>query len=301
LVAGFVGRAAVVIVCVGDLLIDIVCTLRQPLRRGTDAFSSNAFRRGGSAANVAAIAGWLGGHARFVGAVGDDEVGRDLTAALRHLNVEVCAPTIVGAASGSAVVLVEPDGERTMAPDKGASAALVNPQRSWLNGAIVLHVPLYAFGVEPLATTAQTLIAWAHEVGVAVSIDLSSLALLEDLGSTRVNELARLLHPQVVFANEQEAPAAGLFRDAGVFIEKRGADPVCVSVDGQLIEIAVPSIGTIANSTGAGDAFAAGVLSQWQPGCAVEARVHEGIRAAAAVLTGGAAAFAFAPTTGRTS
>ena len=78
---------------------------------------------------------------RFVGRVGDDEAGRLLTAELAAAGVDVRVQR--GGATGTIVVLVTPDGERTMFPDRGASAALVHIDTSWLERTAVLHVPAY--------------------------------------------------------------------------------------------------------------------------------------------------------------
>ncbi len=271
------------IVSVGDLLVDAVCWLQQPLRRGTDAFSSTSFHRGGSAANVAHFVATLGSPIRFVGAVGDDLLGRSLVDELRVVGVEVCAPIIAGRSTGTVIVLVEPDGERTMVPDRGASAELCNPDPTWLDGATVLHVPLYAFGIEPLATTAKTLIEWAHQREIIVSIDMSSVALIDQLGPTMIDALAQLLQPSIVFANADESKVSGAFASVPCFVEKRGPDPVRCFVDGTLVEeITVPTLPSVRDTTGAGDAFAAGFLVQrnrdWSPRSCAEAGIAVAVR-----------------------
>jgi sugar/nucleoside kinase (ribokinase family) len=274
-----------VIVSVGDLLVDVVCTLRDPLRRGTDAFSTNTFRQGGSAANVAVAAARGGGIVRFVGGLGCDAFADFLTSELLDAGVEVCAPRYSMATTGTVVVLVEPDGERTMAPDRGASGLLAPADRAWLAGASVLHIPLYAFEVEPLAASALSLAAWAHQAGIAVSIDLSAISLLENLGPDRVDALAAALEPDVVFANEDESRAAGAFARAALFVEKNGPDPVRIFSAGSLLDtVAVPTIGEVDDTTGAGDAFAAGYLCAFERGHGHVACVENGSMFAARLL-----------------
>ncbi len=273
------------IVCVGDLLVDVVCTLRDPLRRGTDAFSSNTFRQGGSAANVAVVAGGVGASARFVGGLGDDVFADFLIRELVAAGVEVCAPRYPASTTGTVIVLVEPDGERTMAPDRGASGLLAPPDRAWLADASVVHIPLYAFEVEPLATTALTLSAWAREAGIAVSVDLSAVSLLEKLGSDRVDALAAALQPDVVFANSDESTAAGAFLQAQTFVEKNGPDPVRLFSGGLLVAtVPVPLIGEVQDTTGAGDAFAAGYLCAVALGLSAVGCVENGSLLAAGLL-----------------
>lgn len=273
------------IVCVGDLLVDVVCTLRDPLRRGTDAFATNVFRQGGSAANVAAAAARLGTPVRFVGAVGADPFAQYLVDDLTAQGVEVCAPVMMHVTTGTVVVLVEPDGERTMVPDRGASAHLGPADRGWLTGASVLHIPLYAFEVGPLSDTALTLVSWAHQSDVTVSIDLSAVSLLEKLGPDGLAGLASALVPDIVFANHDESAVAGAFRTAPVFIEKNGAGPVNCFAGGSLIAtVAVPPIGSVPDTTGAGDAFAAGFLSAHLGSAGVAECAARGSDAAAQIL-----------------
>lgn len=274
------------IVSIGDLLLDVVCTLRDPLRRGTDAFSTNTFRQGGSAANVAVAAARGGALVRFVGGLGDDTFADFLTGQMVDAGVEVCAPRYSVAPTGTVIVLVEPDGERTMAPDRGASGLLAPPDRGWLADASVVHIPLYAFEVEPLATTVLSLAAWAHEAGIAVSIDLSAVSLLENLGAERVDALAAALRPDVVFANQDESRAAGAFAQAKVFVEKNGPDPVRLFLGGVLFStVAVPSIGEVQDTTGAGDAFAAGYLCALEQWSVPEVCVENGSWFAARLLS----------------
>jgi sugar/nucleoside kinase (ribokinase family) len=276
----------VVIVSVGDLLVDVVCTLRDPLRRGTDAFSTNTFRQGGSAANVAVAAARAGASVRFVGGLGDDPFGDFLSRSLVDAGVEVCAPRYSAVLTGTVVVLVEPDGERTMAPDRGASGLLGPADRAWLRAASVLHIPLYTFEVDPLASTATTLARWARKAGIAVSVDLSAVSLLEKMGIDGVGALADELQPDLVFANRDESAAAGAFRSAKLFVEKNGPDPVRCFAHGELVDtIPVPPLHEVRDTTGAGDAFAAGFLCGFVDGLEVGLCVQRGSAFAANLLS----------------
>ena len=77
------------LVCVGDLLEEVLVRLPHDPVRGGDTAVRSFRRRGGSAANVAAIDAEAGGRSRFVGQVGDDDLGRRLVEDLSRRGVEV--------------------------------------------------------------------------------------------------------------------------------------------------------------------------------------------------------------------
>src|SRR5688572_17833675 len=106
---------------VGDLVEDVVVLLDGPPARGTDTTARISRHRGGSAANVAvaAAAASREKRARFVGHVGADDLGDRLLAELAAAGVDLAVTR--GGHTGSIVVLVDPDGERTMLTDRGAS------------------------------------------------------------------------------------------------------------------------------------------------------------------------------------
>ena len=108
------------IVSLGDLLLDVIVRLRQPLAEGADADAVTRLGPGGQAANVAAWVAELGGAARFVGKRADDEAGGIASRGLEAYGVEVRGPVVEGR-TGTVVSLVAADGARTMASDRGVS------------------------------------------------------------------------------------------------------------------------------------------------------------------------------------
>lgn len=103
------------VVCVGDALVDLIAAVeRLPARGG--AVWSPPLRRlpGGTAANVAAGLATLGAQVAFVGGIGDDADGDFLARDLERRQIDLRGlRRVPGATTGSAVALVEPDGERT--------------------------------------------------------------------------------------------------------------------------------------------------------------------------------------------
>ncbi|MGH3071294.1 MAG: PfkB family carbohydrate kinase, partial [Gaiellaceae bacterium] len=102
------------IVTIGDLLLDVIVRLGQPLAEGADADAVTQLGPGGQAANVAAWVAELGGpgqesRVRFVGKLADDEAGGIAARALERYGVEVRGPVVAGR-TGTVVSLVAADG-----------------------------------------------------------------------------------------------------------------------------------------------------------------------------------------------
>lgn len=270
---------------VGDLVEDVVVWLEGPPRRGTDT-TARVFRsRGGSAANVVAFAALSGARSRFIGRVGDDEVGARLVEGLEACGAEVRVQR--AGRTGTIVVLVEPDGERTMLPDRAACTELADVPADWVEGVQVLHVPAYSLVVEPLATAALALAGAARAGGARVSVDASSVDVLERFGVADFRELLGRMRPDVVIANADEAVVLDLLaRPLGMLtVAKDGPRPVTVlDAGGGVRTVEVPPLASVVDTTGAGDAFAAGFLAAWAEGRPPAEAAAAGNRLAARVL-----------------
>jgi sugar/nucleoside kinase (ribokinase family) len=249
------------LVVIGDLVADLIVLGGSMLERGTDNPAEVRLTRGGSAANVA-VAASPRHPVRFIGRVGDDTLGRTLVRELEDAGVE--ARVQRGGRTGAIVVLVDALGERTMITDRGAAAELEPLDESWLAGATWAHLPLYGFAAalsrEALLDAAAILVSR----GVPVSLDLSSVATMRDLGSDLLADIIRRVRPAVVFANADEDALATEMGIAplspAVYVVKRGGDPVVVHSTGGRAEVPVQRVPDVLDSTGAGDAFAAGYI-----------------------------------------
>ena len=268
----------------GDLVEDVVVWLDEPLRHGTDA-RSRVFRTpGGSGANVARFAAGLV-PTRFLGCVGPDRPGDALVEQLTAAGVDVRVQR--HGRTGTVVLLIDETGERTMFPDRAASALLDEIPDAWLDGLRLLHVPAYSFEGGPTATAVIAAIRRAHERDILVSIDASSTGMLTHYGVDAFRALLADLAPDLLLANASEAALLGLdVSPRTTVVVKAGADPTVVHLPGgERWEVPVPPVATIRDLTGAGDAFAAGFLAAFLESDDLVAACVGGHASAARVLS----------------
>ncbi|MEI7883546.1 MAG: carbohydrate kinase family protein [Actinomycetota bacterium] len=273
---------------IGDLIEDVVVWLNDELNIGSDADSVIVRTRGGSAANVAMFGALTGTPSRFIGQVGNDNLGEQLCASLRGSGVDVC--TVAEGRTGSIVVVVQPNGERTFLTDRGVASELSLFDASHLTGVSIVHVPTYSLALDPLATTAIHYIRAARAAGVLISIDASSTSVLRDYGIDRYAELIASIAPDVFLCNNDEAALLNIdsahpMTGAALTVIKRGALPVTtVTAAGVVTEVATPPVTNIVDTTGAGDAFAAGFLPVYAASRNIEDAITNGNLIAARVL-----------------
>jgi sugar/nucleoside kinase (ribokinase family) len=169
--------------------------------------------------------------------------------------VELAGP-FVDSGTGTVVSVATPDGKRTMLSDRGVATGFASEELdpAWLEGCERLHLPAYSLVAPPIRDAALAAAALAPRI----SVDLSSTAALELVGVERFRALLAELTPDVVFANEAEAELVGPLEVETVVI-KRGAHGCVVKTAGEEHEYpARPA--EVVDTTGAGDAFAAGFL-----------------------------------------
>ena len=243
-----------VVATLGDLLLDVVVKLNRPLAEGDDTHGDTRAGGGGQAANVAAWSAALGAEARFVGKRGADAAGELVEADLLRRAVEVFGPPPVGR-NGVVVSLVDLDGSRTMVSDRGVAPQLAPDelQPEWFERCDWLHLSGYSLMQEPIGAAAERAAELARAAGAKISVDLSSVNLIREFGAEQLGERFVRVRPDVVFGNEAEH--AELPIPSEVRIVKRGAEGA--TIDGRDLPV-VP--GDVVDTTGAGDALAAGYL-----------------------------------------
>jgi sugar/nucleoside kinase (ribokinase family) len=233
-------------------------------------------RPGGSAANQAAWMAHLGAGVTFAGRVGtrDADYHRQelARAGVRaHLTADAEADT------GSIVIMVAHDGERTMFTDRAANLKLRRSDipDGLLDDAAALHLTGYTFSEPPLLEVALSLLDDARSRGLAVTIDPGSasfLARMKPAAFLRWTEGAA-----VCFPNRDEAAvlvgdadpitmAARLTRHYGVVAVKLGRSGCVLATPGTAPVPIAAHPADARDTTGAGDAFCGAFMSRWLAG-----------------------------------
>ena len=255
------------IVVVGDVMTDVVAALSGPIAQGSDTAARIVQRGGGAGANVAVWLARAGAEVTLIGRVGDDDAGRAAAESLRAAGADAQLAVDPARPTGACVVLVEPGGERSMLPDAGANAGLETVALP--DDAAHLHIAGYALLHPGSRPAARALLAAAHAAGIGVSVDPSSAAPLQRVGAAAFFEWVAgsdLLLPNrdeaamLTGMPDPKAAARALTAHAREVVVKLGPQgALWTNGDAQ---VRAPAVEVRAiDTTGAGDAFAAGLLA----------------------------------------
>jgi len=264
------------IATLGDVLLDVVVLLAEPLAPGGDVRASSTAGAGGQAANVAAWAAELGADARCIAKRGDDPAGELVARELTGRGVELLGP--VGEGATGVVVSIVDAGDRALASDPGVAPSFAPEEldAAWV-ACDVLHLSGYALLREPIAATALLATRLAREQGARVSVDVAAWTEIRTFGPVRFRQLLDELAPDVLFATEAEWELlGGAYLSAPVGVLKRGARGCSVFTEDAKLDFAAVDT-EVVDPTGAGDALAAGFLV----GGSLEEAARRGLDAAA--------------------
>ena len=142
-----------------------------------------------------------------------------------------------------------------MISDRGVAPALepAELREEWLEGVDWLHLSGYSLMREPIGFAAERAVDLARAAGARISVDLSSVNVIREFGVERLAERFVRVRPDAVFGNEAEHAELSLPSESRVI--KRGA--AGATIDGRDYP---PVPGDVVDTTGAGDALAAGYL-----------------------------------------
>lgn len=243
----------------------------EPERADQLAENASDHQPGGSIANSLAVIASLGGDAEFIGKTGVDEAGRMFRRGMDADGVRFDTPA-VEADTGRCVVLVSADGERTMATSTGCSSrfsARDIDENQFRDRAAFLFDGYLMDSWFPSVVCRLGSIA-AHKHGAFVATSLADAHLVR-------RNLARFRKVltesvDVVFANERELaafsgsddPVKGMDAFAAMpnltVFATLGAEGALVRANGRVTHVPAAKVDRVVDTTGAGDAFAAGTI-----------------------------------------
>ncbi len=266
------------IVVVGDAGLDVTATAAALPLPGGDARASIGIRPGGAGANTAAWLAALGASPVLLSRVGTDRAAGQIRDALAAAGVPAVLAADPDAPTCTVVVLVDGTGQRTMLADRGAAGRLapadVDP--AVLAGARHLHVSGYVLLDASSRAAGLAALAAARAAGLTTSVDPQAAQLLEpgfldlvrgvDLLLPSAGELAALGGPEAVLgAVRAVAVTAGA--GGATWLDRTG-----------LWNVPAEPVRPV-DTTGAGDAFDAGLLAAWAGGGSPLAALRAGVAA----------------------
>jgi sugar/nucleoside kinase (ribokinase family) len=278
------------VLCIGDVMLDVVVALQAPINYGEDTPSKITTHSGGAAGNVASWIAHTGTAASIVARIGNDSAGAALISEFEDLGVDHSTLKKTSDATGVVVILVDKNGERTMFPETGANSGLVLSDMPALSGFDAAYVSGYALLNPRSRAGVLEMIAAIKSAGLPLFYDTVTAGAMKEVDRALIHSW--LPHMDYVLPNEEEAlyladaenidaalekllelcPAVIIKRgSAGAIAQVRGGARVNVDA----VKIAV------ADTTGAGDSFAAGFISTKISGGDLSASVTAGVTLAA--------------------
>lgn len=260
------------ILCIGDAMLDVVVLIDSEIHYGSDTPAHITTHGGGAAANTATWMAHEGHQIFFVSRIGNDAAGSAVLSELDAWRIEHKDMSHIKGKTGVVVVIVDETGQRTMFPDSGVNSGLGVDDLPPLEDFDAAFLSGYSLFNPHSTPGVSEIIAEIKSAKIPLFFDPASVGTMSHFDRDRA--LSYLKQMDVILPNEEEA----LFLTDQNDIEAAIQDlqmhcPVVVVKRGDKGAMAVGNGSTIITSpvdkidpldtTGAGDAFAAGFIPQW--------------------------------------
>ena len=252
---------------------------------------------GGSAANTIVGVASFGGKAAYIGKVADDEFGRIFAHDIRAAGVAFdTEPAKGGAPTARSLILVTPDGERTMNTFLGVSPELntAELEPDMIAAGRIVYLEGYLFDRDEAKAAFRQAASIATKAGREVALTLSDGFCVD----RHRDEFRKLIKEQVdiLFANESEITslyqtssfdeaAAQAAKDVKLAVLTRSAKGAVIRHEGKSIAVPAAPVAKVVDTTGAGDLYAAGFLYGYATGESLETCGKLGALAAAEIIS----------------
>jgi sugar/nucleoside kinase (ribokinase family) len=278
------------VLCIGDVMLDVVVALQAPINYGEDTPSKITTHGGGAAGNVASWIAHAGTAASIVARIGNDSAGAAITSEFEDLGVDYSSLRKTSDATGVVVVVVDKKGERTMFPETGANSGLVVTDMPDLAGFDAAYVSGYALLNPRSRAGVLEMIAVIKSAGLPIFYDTVTVGAMKEIDRALIQSWLPLM--DYVLPNEEEAlyvadaadidsALTKLLELCPAVIIKRGPSGATAQNRGGT-RIDIDAINTVvADTTGAGDSFAAGFIATKISGGDLSASLKAGVTLAA--------------------
>jgi sugar/nucleoside kinase (ribokinase family) len=260
------------ILCIGDAALDVIVKMQTEINVGSDTTSHISMHGGGAAANTATWLSELGHSVYFSCRLGDDAAGHAIASEFDLWKIEHRKKFLENEKTGVVVVLVDNKGERTMFPDSGANSGISESDLPSLQGFDAAYLSGYSLFNPASTSGVLQMVNEIKKASIPLIFDPASVGTMMSFGRERAIE--NLAPMDIAIMNEDEAryiadchslhdalqyitsivPIAVIKTgSSGAIAQIRGEEPVTSHID------AINAVDT----TGAGDAFAAGFIPVW--------------------------------------
>lgn len=251
---------------------------------------------GGSGANTIVGAAALGANTAYIGVVRDDAMGDHFTRSMHSDGIDFRAGIRTsGPATARCIIMVTPDGERSMSTFLGASVSFnkADLDADLITSAGIVYLEGYLFDSDEAKAAFIQAAKIAREAGRKTALTLSDSFCVDRHREAFLHLVSN--HIDILFANEAEitslfetdfGAATDKIADAGIIAALTRSEKGSVIIHGQTrYAIDAVPVETVVDTTGAGDLYAAGFLAAYAKGEPLEACGKAGSKAAANVIT----------------
>jgi sugar/nucleoside kinase (ribokinase family) len=282
------------ILCIGDAMLDVIVKMQGQMYLGSDTISQISTHGGGAAANTATWLASSGHKVFYVCRLGDDAAGRVIANEFDAWNIEYKSEFLKEHRTGIVVVLVDQNGERSMFPDRGANSGLSELDLPDLNRFSAVFLSGYALFNPQSQAGVLRMINKMREANLEIFFNPGSVGVMSNLGVDACRQRCKLMDLSIMNQAEAEFLTGNsdiedalneLSKDVEtVVITTSSKGAIGKSRGQEIVNSPIQPI-TAIDSTGAGDAFAAGFIGRWIESKDLESSLKAGNTLASGCVT----------------
>ena len=282
------------ILCIGDAMLDVIVKMQGQMYLGSDTISQISTHGGGAAANTATWLASSGHKVFYVCRLGDDAAGRVIANEFDAWNIEYKPEFLKEHRTGIVVVLVDENGERSMFPDRGANSGLSELDLPDLTRFGSVFLSGYAL-FNPLSQAGVLrMINKMRESNLEIFFNPGSVGVMSNLGVDACRQRCKLMDLLIMNQAEAEFLTGNSDIEAALNELAKDVETVVITTSSkgaigksrgqEIVNSPIMPI-TAIDSTGAGDAFAAGFIGRWIESKDLESSLKAGNTLASGCVT----------------